>query len=52
MIGLVLAGAVAVMFGSLYLAGVAEARAALRRSGQWVEPATPLPRARILRRRS
>jgi hypothetical protein len=33
----------------LYLAGVAEARADLRRRGQWVEP---LPEARIRRRRS
>ncbi len=46
MIGLVLAGASVVMFGALYLAGVVEARADLRRTGRWVEP---LPRARILR---
>jgi len=51
-IGLIIAGASAVLFGGLYAAGVVEARMDLRRNGHWVDPAKPLPRARILRRRS
>jgi hypothetical protein len=52
MVGLILAGASLVMFGGLYLAGVAEARRDLRRAGRWVEPPRPLPRARALPPRS
>jgi len=43
MIGLIIAGASAVMFAGLYAAGIVEARR--------VDPARPLPRARVLRRR-
>jgi hypothetical protein len=52
MYGLIAAGASLVMFGCLYLAGVAEARSDLRRSGRWVEPPRPLPPARVVSRRS
>lgn len=51
MVGLMIAGASVVFFGGLYVAGVVEARMDLRRNGYWAEPAKPLPRARILRRR-
>jgi len=43
MIGLIIAGASAMIFAGLYVAGVVEARR--------VDPAKPLPRARLLRRR-
>ena len=49
--GLVAAGAALAVFGWMYLVGVLEARAHLRRTGQWVEPPRPLPAARIRRRR-
>jgi len=52
MIGLVLAGVSLGFIGGMYFAGVAEARAELRRRGQWVEPPRPLPPARVLSRRS
>ena len=51
MVGLILAGVSVVLIGGLYLAGVAEARADLKRLGQWVEPPRPLPPARALPRR-
>ena len=47
MYGLIGASGALLMFGAMYFAGVAEARADLRRRGLWVEP---LPRARMLRR--
>jgi hypothetical protein len=52
MVGLLIAGASAVIFAGLYVAGIVEARMDLRRNGHWVEPPRPLPRARIWRRGS
>ena len=50
MLGMLIAGVAALGFWGVYTAGVAEAERELRRNGQWVEPPTPLPRARTLRR--
>jgi hypothetical protein len=48
MLGMLIAGAAALGFWGLYLAGVAEARRELKRLGQWEEPPAALPRARML----
>jgi len=52
MYGVISAAAALLIFVGLYAAGVVEAHADLLRCGLRQAPARPLPRARLLRRRS